>query len=93
MFRIKQSYFFSRRVHVVLHNSSTLISLHEQLPSLTIIILLLYVRAQKNPYLMGPLSSAAGQIVRFTDDPAFSICRGPPGFSGGGGAVGNNKAP
>ena len=40
---------------------------------------------------MGPLSSAAGQIVRFTDDPAFSICWGPPGFSGGGGAVGNDK--
>ena len=40
---------------------------------------------------MGPLSCAAGQIVRFTDDPAFSICWGPPAFSGGGGAVGNNK--
>ena len=41
---------------------------------------------------MGPLSCAAGLIISFTDDPAFSICSGPSGGGGGaGGATGNNK--
>ena len=42
---------------------------------------------------MGPLSSVAGQIVRFTDNPAPSIFWGPPGLFGAGGAVDNNKTP
>ena len=43
---------------------------------------------------MGPLYCAAGQIVRFTDDPAVAIGSGSScGDGGAGGAVGNNKAP
>ena len=41
---------------------------------------------------MGPLSCVAGLIIRFIDDPAFSICWGPSSGGGGaGGATGNNK--
>lgn len=37
------------------------------------------------------MSCVAAQIVRFTDDPAFSIFWGPPGIIGARGATGNNK--
>ena len=53
---------------------------------------LLSVEAWKYANLMGPLSCVAGQIIRFTDDSAFSICSGPScGGGGAGGATGNNK--